>query len=224
MIVTILRKDGPDTPQYRQSFSFECDRKVSVAHILDRLNYDDDLFDIEGRSARRIRWECSCMQKMCGACAMRINGVPALACNYFISPGQFDTLVLEPLSKFPVISDLVVDRSIISENLLNGKAFYPSEVSEPSREHEQRYSVSKCLKCGLCLEVCPNYIAGQNFFGAVYANDAYMIASGTDEKQEIKKSYHRHFENGCSKSLACMKVCPMNIPTLSSIVKMNRCR
>lgn len=222
MQIRIKRQDGPDMPSYWQTFSFTCDKPVSVAHILDRLNFDDDLYDIDGKPAKRIRWECSCMQKMCGACAMRINGTPALACNYFVDDKKVSTLVLEPLSKFPVTADLITDRSIIQQQLSEGKAFYTDKVREKSGEHEQRYTVSKCLKCGLCLEACPNYVGGPVFFGAVYANDIYMIASGSEDKSAVKKPYHEHFENGCSKSLACMEVCPMKIPTLASIAKMNR--
>ncbi|MGN0317538.1 MAG: 2Fe-2S iron-sulfur cluster-binding protein [Lachnospira sp.] len=222
MRVKIKRQNGPNKKYYWQTFLYEGEKNVSVAHVLERLNYDDDLFDIDGKPAKRISWECSCMQKMCGACAMIINGVPALACNYFINESKDDLLVLEPLKKFPVICDLVVDRSAIQEMLLRGRAFYQSEVSESPQNHKQRYDVSKCLKCGLCLEVCPNYAGGRKFFGAVYANDAFMIASGNADDIDIRKKYHKHFENGCSKSLACMKVCPMDIPTLSSIALMNK--
>ena len=54
---------------------------------------------------------------------MIINGVPALACNTFVDEVTKKDLVLEPLSKFPVVADLIVDRSIIYENLNSAKAY-----------------------------------------------------------------------------------------------------
>lgn len=220
--IKVKRQDNAESLPYWQTFLYQGNESASVADVLDNLNFKDDLFDIEGKPARRIRWECSCLQKMCGACAVRVNGVPALACNFFINTVKGDTIVLEPLSKFPVICDLMVDRSIIQEMLLEAECFYKEKASENPKDHEHRYSVSKCLKCGLCLEACPNYVKGEKFFGAVFANDAFMVSSGNSDNKEIKKQYHRHFENGCSKSLACLKVCPAKIQTLASISGMNR--
>ena len=106
MIVKIKRQKEPDAAPYWQSFSYDGPKHVTVSAVLDALNYTDDLFDTEGKPAPRIRWECSCMQAVCGGCGMVINGVPALACATFADEVKADTLVLEPLSKFPVIADL----------------------------------------------------------------------------------------------------------------------
>lgn len=123
---------------------------------------------------------------------MIINGKPSLACNTFLRDIKGEELILEPLSKFPVIADLVVDRSIIEENLKRAQV-YLGELGEIDKNiYSLQYSAAKCLKCGLCLEVCPNYIAGENFF------------------------------TGCSKALSCEKVCPMDISALSSMLKINR--
>ena len=83
MIVRIKRQRDFESPAYWQSFSYDGPGHVTVSAVLDALNYTDDLFDVEGNSSDRIRWECSCMQAMCGGCAMVINGVPALACATF---------------------------------------------------------------------------------------------------------------------------------------------
>ena len=117
MIVKIKRQHTPDSAPYWQSFSYSGPLHVTISAVLDAINYTDDLFDTEGNPATRVRWECSCLQAVCGGCAMIINGVPALACNTFADEVTKEELVLEPLSKFPVIADLVVDRSIIYENL-----------------------------------------------------------------------------------------------------------
>ena len=223
MIVKIKRQSAPDSAPYWQSFEYNGPSHVTVSAVLDTINYTDDLFDTEGKPAKRIRWECSCMQAICGGCAIVINGVPALACNTFVDKLKGGELVLEPLSKFPVVADLIVDRSIIYDNLNEAKAYIESFAASSAKNHEHQYSVAKCLKCGLCLEVCPNYRPNSSFFGAVFANESYLIASQSAEKpSQAIKEYKTHFGANCSKALSCQKVCPAGIETLTSILKMNR--
>ena len=223
MIVKIKRQRNSDSEAYWQSFRYDGDTHVTVSAVLDALNYTDDLFDVDGKPASRIRWECSCMQAVCGGCAMVINGIPALACATFADVSKGDELVLEPLSKFPIVADLIVDRSIIYENLISAKAYLDTLAKNDGRQHKQQYSVAKCLKCGLCLEVCPNYRPGGDFFGAVLANESYLVASQSmNKKSQVIKEYKTHFGAGCSKALSCQSVCPMDIETITSIMRMNR--
>lgn len=223
MIVKIKRQDDNESKPYWQTFEYTGPRDTSIAYLLDALNFTDDLFDIEGKAARRIQWECSCMQKMCGACAIRINKRPALACNTFLKDIKGNVVILEPLSKFPVICDLIIDRTSIQKHLIETGAFPGQAGILDQKEYNHRYQAGKCIKCGLCLEVCPNYSGKNLFFCATYANDMYMLNSAnSDRKSEIKKCYKEHFAEGCSKCLACQDVCPMEIPMVESIAKMNR--
>ena len=153
---------------------------------------------------------------------MVINGRPALACQTFVRD-LGDEITIKPLSKFYVINDLVVDRGIIHENALKANAYIEESKKEDPGEYEHRYLASKCLKCGLCLELCPNYAGGESFYGAAFANDCYLISTESAmHDKAIGKEYAEHFGAGCSKSLACADVCPMKIPTLASMAKMNR--
>jgi len=223
MRVKILRQRSPVSEPYWQEFTYEPKGDITVAGMLDELNYKDDLKDIDGNPAPRIQWECSCLQGMCGGCAMVINNTPALACETFLRDLGGDLLTIEPLSKFMTVADLVVDRSIIQENLKKEDAYIEEYARRDDADHDQMYTVAKCLKCGLCLEVCPNYKGGKKFFGAAFANDCYLIAARSGKRNEdIKKSYNKHFAKSCSKSLSCMDVCPMKIQTLASIARMNR--
>ena len=80
MKVKILRQRHPGAKPYWQTFNYDGDINASVAAVLDSINYRDDIVDSEGNATDRISWECSCLQGMCGGCAMVINNVPALAC------------------------------------------------------------------------------------------------------------------------------------------------
>ena len=223
MKIKILRQVMPDSQPYWQEFSYEWKENQTVAGMLEELNYKDDLTDISGHPARRIQWECSCLQGMCGACAMVINGKPALACETFVRDLKGKEITIQPLRKFPVIHDLVVDRSSIHDNLKQANVCIGEYQPSADIDHAHQYAAGKCLKCGLCLEVCPNYVNGHTFFGAAFANDCYLVASrNRAEGKRIRTAYAQHFGKTCSKSLSCMEVCPMKIPTLASMAKLNR--
>ena len=230
MKVKIQRQQSPVSEPYWETFDADVPGDMSIAGLIDHLNYRDDILDENGRKTTRIGWECSCLQGICGSCAMVINEVPALACETFVKDLKGDVITIRPLRKFPVIHDLLVDRSVIHENLKKMNIFireYQPEdqgrASRKEREHSLQYTAAKCLKCGLCLEVCPNYTNGKNFYGAIFANDCYLVAARNGEKRdEIRKVYGEHFGSGCSKSLSCVEVCPMKIPTLASMAKLNR--
>lgn len=223
MLIKIKRQKSPESSPYWQSFEYAGSMNATAASVLDWINGEENLTDTDGNPAERIKWECSCMQKMCGACAMVINGTPALACDTFLKDIKSDVLILEPLKKFTVLEDLVVDRSRIYDSLKRAELYIDDFDGADDKEYEHQYLTAKCLKCGLCLEVCPNYTKGEKFFGALFANDAYLACSQSESvKKKLKAVYAGHFAAGCSKSLSCADVCPMGIHTLASIAKMNR--
>lgn len=224
MKVRILRQLSPSTEPYWEVFNYDGPEENSVAGVLEYINYNDDITDIDGKKTTRIGWDCSCMQGVCGACAMVINGKPALACETLLKDLKKKELEIRPLRKFPVIHDLIVDRSSIHENL-KSMNIYIGEYLSAASDHLHQYTAAKCLKCGLCLEVCPNYVGGGTFYGATFANDCYLVASRNRTKSgEIAASYSAHFGKDCSKALSCMEVCPMRIQTIASIAKLNRGR
>ncbi len=223
MKIRILRQKDPGSEPYFESFNYDGTRDISVAGLLDHLNFSDDIVNDAGENTARIGWDCSCMQGMCGACAMVINETPALACETFLKDLKGDEITIRPLRKFPVIHDLIVDRTRIQETLKTTNVYIGEYDPNKNEDHRHQYEVAKCLKCGLCLEVCPNYTGGGSFYGAMYANDCYLVyARNRNKSADMKKTYARHFGKSCSKSLSCMDVCPMKIPVIASMAKLNR--
>ena len=223
MRVRILRQKTPASEPYWETFEYDGPAENSVAGVLDYINYNDDVVNVGGIRSTRIGWECSCLQGVCGACAMVIDGMPALACETLVKDLKGEEIEIRPLRKFPVVHDLIVDRSSIQENLMKTNVFIGEYQPSANDDHGHQYTAAKCLKCGLCLEVCPNYVNGRTFFGATFANDCYLVAARNRSKaREIGRVYGEHFGSSCSKSLSCMDVCPVKIRTIASIAKLNR--
>ena len=81
---------------------------------------------------------------------------------------------LEPLSKFPIVRDLSVDRGVLFENLKRVKAWVPldgtydlgSGPRVTPQKQEANYPLSRCISCTICMEVCPQFNDSTNFVGA----------------------------------------------------------
>lgn len=223
-ILTVLRRERNAKKSQWQSFEYEAQNESdTIASALTVFNMQEVLYDISGNEARKIEWECSCLQKKCGACAMIIDGKPRLACEAKLSEVKNGKIKIEPLRKFPVVCDLIVDRSILFENLKTLKLWLSSDASARESGQELAYEASECLQCGCCLEICPNFYAGGKFFGMSTVPVTMRLLSEMEfsEYQEIAKLYEKHIFEGCGKSLACRDVCPKKMDTEKLLVNTN---
>ena len=210
--VRIKRQNSFEAEAFYQTILRDCDAETNIATLLREINAEEVL-DIDGIPVGEIAWECSCLQKKCGACAMRINGMPRLACDTKIGDLKSKTVTLEPLKKFPVVRDLIVDRSVLRENLIALHNWLESEATKSEKSVDLAYDASRCIQCGCCLEVCPNFTAGESFFGAAAFVPASRILSQLPKgkKYELAREYGKHIYNGCGKSLSCHDICPVGI-------------
>lgn len=225
ILIEIKRQEDVDSKPYIQCIEWEIETEnLTIASLLREMNADLELKDVAGNSVSKISWECSCLQKKCGACAILINGRPGLACDAFIKDNILKGKIsLAPLSKFPVIKDLIVDRSVLYNNLKDIKAYIENELVLTDKNTDTAYEASRCLMCGCCLEVCPNFFVGGDFYGAASFVPVSRLIPATKkgEANELKKEYEEHIYKGCGKSLACKDICPAGIDMDKLLSKSN---
>ena len=220
----ILRTERGSGHSYLQDIPYSSENdNATVATALTDLNANPDTVDCDGNPVGQIEWECSCLQKKCGACAMRIDEQPGLACDTKLKDCTGNPILLEPLKKFPVVADLMVDRTIMQENLKTVGVWLRDVADLKEKHWELAYDGSRCLQCGCCLEVCPNFYPGGAFAGtAGFVPTARLLAELTEtEKRQVRKAYRKHLYNGCGMSLACRNICPAGIDIDQLLVNSN---
>ena len=222
-ILAVERRRDPADPPETVRFSYAAKTAGdTVATALLSINAREEIRDTDGAIREPVRWECSCLQKKCGACAMLINGKPMLACDAPLARLPKE-IALAPLRKFPVVADLIVDRSIMRKNLADLRNWLDGGAKLKEKTAETAYAASRCLQCGLCLEVCPNYYAGGAFTGAASAVPAARVLTAEPHAAETETAalYEKHVFEGCGKSLACADVCPAGIDIAEMMARAN---
>lgn len=208
--ISVKRQKNRDEKSYIQKFLYTGDGNLTVADWLTEINQTEAKTD-------RIAWECGCLEKKCGACAMLVNGYPTLACSVFLKKAvKHEKILLEPFHKFPLIKDLIVDRSIIFDTIKHMKIWMNEKnSSDYSWDYELQYKAGQCLQCGCCLEICPNFLAGKKFAGASAMVEAYRAIeqnNSDSHRNDMKKEYQKKFFAYCGQSFSCKSVCPQNLP------------
>ncbi len=123
----------------------------------------------EGRPVAPVAWDCNCLEEVCGACTMVINGQVRQACSALVPKLLADNpeeIELRPASKFPVVRDLFVDRSRLFHALERIEGWVHVDtygdmgpgLRQSPKQQEEAYPLSKCMSCGCCLEACPQYV------------------------------------------------------------------
>src|SRR5579871_1474565 len=109
----IKRQDGQDQTSYYEEFEIPYQDKMNVISALMEVRKNPVTTD--GKSVHPPAWEAACLEEVCGSCTMRINGMVRQSCTALIEQvgelvGDTYYVTLEPMAKFPVMRDLIVDR------------------------------------------------------------------------------------------------------------------
>ena len=227
----VKRQDSPDARPYWQEFEISYKPQHNVISAL--MEIQRQPVTREGTPTTPVVWEASCLEEVCGSCTMLVNGRVRQACTSLVDKLE-QPIVLEPMTKFPVVRDLVVDRSRMFEALKSIRAWIPVDgtydlgpgprVSPQAQEFG--YALARCMTCGCCLEVCPQYNDHSAFLGAAAIAQAVLFnlhptgAMNKDERLEVMMG-----EGGisdCGNAQNCVQVCPKEIPLTTAIGELGR--
>jgi succinate dehydrogenase / fumarate reductase iron-sulfur subunit len=232
--IRILRQDGPGKPSRWEEFAVPRRPNMNIISCLQWICAHPKT--TEGKDTTPPVYDSGCLEEVCGACTMVINGKVRQSCSALVDhlAGPGDVITLEPMTKFPIIRDLWVDRSRLFNDLKRVKAWVPIDGtydlgSGPpiSQElQEERYPLSRCISCGCCLEACPQYTPVNTFVGAAVISQARLFNDHPVGAALKNERLDTLMEDGglgnCSKAGNCVEVCPKQIPLLESIATMQR--
>src|SRR4051812_43845990 len=163
VIIRIRRQDGPDKPSRWEEFSVPHRPQMNVISCLQYIAANPVTTD--GKQTTTPVWDSGCLEEVCGACTMVINGKARQACSALVDKlgSPAGPITLEPMSKFPLVRDLFVDRQRFFNDLKRVKAWVPIDGTYDlgkgppitQKQQETAYPLSRCMTCGCCLEACP---------------------------------------------------------------------
>ncbi len=235
--IRVKRCDAPDKPSRFEEFDIKVERGSNVISVL--LQIAANPVTASGKQTTPVVWDANCLEEVCGACTMVINGRVRQSCSCLVdeyAPREGDIITLEPMTKFPVVRDLWVDRTRAFEALKRIKAWVPIDGTyslgpgpkEAPAAQLTRYKLSECMTCGCCLEACPQYNIEPDsdkwetaFVGAHAISQARLFNAHQTGKQ-LKPARLDALTNpggigDCGNAQNCVKVCPKEIPLTESI-------
>ena len=230
----IKRQDGPGQAGYWQEFRLPWQPHMNVISAL--MEIQRSPVTATGQKVTPVVWECVCLEEVCGSCTMIVNGRVRQSCSAMVDriAPRGETITLEPMTKFPVVRDLVVDRSRMLEDLKRVKAWIeldgshalgPGPRQAPS-DQDTAYGLSRCMTCGCCLEACPQVNSTSDFIGpaAISLVRLYNLhPSGKMHADErLDAVMGAGGVEGCGKAQNCVEVCPKGIPLIDSIAAVSR--
>src|ERR1700722_5535910 len=214
--VEIKRQSNPDAPSITEKFEIPYRPGMNITSLLGEIALNP--VDVSGKPTTPITYDSNCLEEICGSCAMLINGKARMACSALVDKLE-QPITLAPLSKFPVVRDLAVDRSVLFENLKKVKAWVPIDgtyaLGEGPRQtpqlQEELYPLSNCISCTICMEVCPQFnLFNPNPPGAVLKEERLRALAGDGGIQE------------CGFAQNCVQACPKQLPLTEAISDMGR--
>jgi succinate dehydrogenase / fumarate reductase, iron-sulfur subunit len=235
---TFLLKVYRGSPENQYWEEFRLPRSPFANVISSLMEIQKNPINSKGEKVTPVVWEQGCLEEVCGSCSMLINGKPRQACTALIETlikaSGSTTITLAPFTKFPLVRDLIVDRSRMFENLkkIHGwvevDGYYDKGPGPKISQEKQEvmYAISKCMTCGCCVEACPQAALNSPFVGAqIFAQVRYFNANPTGSKQKAERLKAIMGEGGisdCGNAQNCQRVCPREVPLTDSIAAIGR--
>lgn len=208
---------------------------VSFLEMIDILNQD-----LIEKGEEPVAFDHDCREGICGSCSMTINGNPhgpdkgTATCQLHMR--RFDdgeTIVVEPFRAraFPVVKDLVVDRSAFDRiqakggfiSVNTGNAVDANAIPIAKEKADLSFAAASCIGCGACVAACKNSSA--SLFVAAKVSQYALLPQGEVERKERVIAMVEQMDaegfGACSVTGACEAACPKEI-TLENIARMNR--
>lgn len=234
--LNVWRQAGPDAPgRFERYTADDVSEHMSFLEMLDVVNQE-----LIAQGNDPIAFDHDCREGICGTCGMVINGEPhgpktaITTCQLHMrSFADGDELWIEPwrASAFPVIKDLVVDRSGLDRIIAaggyisarTGSAPDANAIPVPKQIAETSMDAAACIGCGACVAACPN--ASAMLFTAAKVTHLSKLPQGQPERRQRALSMVEQMEaegfGYCTNHGACQTACPKEIP-IDFIAYLNR--
>jgi succinate dehydrogenase / fumarate reductase iron-sulfur subunit len=228
VLIKVKRQKDPKSAPYCEEFELAYRSGMNVISAL--MDVALNPVTRTGQPTTAIAYDSNCLEEVCGSCAMLINGRTRMACSALIDDLE-KPVTIEPFTKFPIVRDLQVDRSVLFENLKRVKAWVPVDGtydlgSGPRlspEEQEMAYPLSRCISCCCCMEACPQFNENTGFVGAAAISQVRLFnthptgkALKTDRLRALMGDGGIH---ECGYAQICVEVCPKDIPLTTSIAE-----
>lgn len=233
VILRIRRQDSPQKPDTARWEEFSVPRRPNM-NVISCLQWiAANPVTTDGRATTPPVWDSGCLEEVCGACTMLINGKTRQSCSALVDKLD-EPITLEPMTKFPLVRDLFVDRQRLFDDLKRVKAWVPVDGTYdlgpgpaiPQDLNDERYPLSRCISCGCCLEACPQYTPANKFVGAAVISQVRLFNDHPIGSALKRERLEVMMEEGgvadCGKAGNCVEVCPKDIPLLESIAAVQR--
>jgi len=235
LTLKVWRQADPQAKGKFETFSVNANEHMSFLEMFDVLNEE-----LLAEKKEPIAFDHDCREGICGACSMVINGQPhgplggTTTCQLHMRHFKDgDIIVVEPFraSAFPVIKDLVVDRSAFDRiiqaggfvSVNTGQAPDGNAIPVERDKASAAFDAAACIGCGACVAACPN--ASAMLFTAAKVSHLALLPQGqVERKTRVKNMVNQMDIEGfgkCSNTYACEAECPKEI-SVDYIARMNR--
>ncbi|HDY86227.1 hypothetical protein LCGC14_0772480 [marine sediment metagenome] len=230
----IWRQQDSKSDGYFEQHDIDVDLETSFLEMLDALN---EQLIVAGKQA--IAFDFDCREGICGSCNLVINGAPhgkhraTTTCQQYMRDyADEKELWIEPwrATAFPIIKDLIVDRSAFEKiiqaggyiEMRTGSAPEANTMPIAKQVADEAFDSATCIGCGACVAVCPN--ASATLFVAAKVSHLSSLPQGQMDNQRAKKMLIAMEGQGfgsCSNYRECERACPKEI-SVSNITTMNK--